>query len=116
MKQYFKVVRVVENEQVSIASMYIGGNAKLWWQTRLDDDASFRRTPIQTWDALKKGLRDHFLPMNTACLARESLKKLKHTGSVRDYVKEFSSLMLEINKPEEDRYLIFCQGSSFGHQ
>ena len=29
-------------------------------------------------------------------MARESLKKLKQTGSVRDYLKEFSSLILDI--------------------
>ena len=42
--------------------------------------------------------------MNTAWMARESLKKLKQTSSIRDYVKEFSSLihdfkdMSEVNK------------------
>ena len=31
-----------------------------------------------------------------AYLARKNMRRLKHTGSIRDYVKEFSSLMLEI--------------------
>ena len=44
-------------------------------------------------------------------LARESLKKLKHTGSVRDYVKEFSSLMLDIrNMFEDDKLFNFISG------
>ena len=45
---------------------------------------------------LEERLKDQFLPMNTAWMAREALKKLKQTGSVRDYVKEFSSLILDI--------------------
>ena len=48
------------------------------------------------WDLLKKELKDQFLPNNTDWVARKSLKRIKHSGSVRDYVKEFSSLMLDI--------------------
>ncbi|RVW33092.1 hypothetical protein CK203_102290 [Vitis vinifera] len=36
------------------------------------------------------------LSEDVAYLARKSLKRLKHTGSIREYVKEFSTLMLEI--------------------
>ena len=50
---------------------------------------------------MKKELKDQFLPTNTAWMARESLKKLKQTGSVRDYVKEFRSLILDIKDMSE---------------
>ena len=53
------------------------------------------------WEILKKELKDQFLPTNTAWMARESLKKLKQTSSVRDYVKEFSSLILDIKDMSE---------------
>lgn len=44
-------------------------------------------------------------------MARESLKKLKQTGSIRDYVKEFSSLILDIrNMSEEDKLFNFMSG------
>ncbi|KAK4382005.1 hypothetical protein Sango_2915600 [Sesamum angolense] len=44
-------------------------------------------------------------------LARESLRKLKHAGTVRDYVKEFSSLMLDVrDMPEEDKLFNFLSG------
>ena len=46
--------------------------------------------------------------MNAGWLARESLKGLKHTDSVWDYVKEFSSLMLNIrNMSDEDKLFNF---------
>ena len=51
---------------------------------------------------MKRELQNQFLPHNTAWMAREALKKLKHTGSVREYVKAFSSLMLDIHNMSED--------------
>ena len=50
---------------------------------------------------MKKELKDQFLPTNTAWMARESLKKLNQTGSVRDCVKEFSSLIFDIKDMSE---------------
>ncbi|KAL6332342.1 hypothetical protein AAG906_004908 [Vitis piasezkii] len=66
------------------------------WDMEMEDDAKFGRPQITTWETLKKELKYQFLPTNTAWVAKESLKRLRHTGSVRDYVKEFSSLMLDI--------------------
>ena len=64
-----------------------------------------------TRETLKKELKDQFLPTNMAWVAREALKKLRHTGSVRQYVKEFSSLMLDIkNMSEEDKLFNFMSG------
>ena len=111
MDQYFKAARIPVGDQVTITSMYLSGDAKLWWRTRMEDDACAGRPIIETWEALKKELRDQFLPCNTAWVARESLKKIKHSGSVRDYVKEFSSLMLDIrNMSEEDKLFNFLSG------
>ena len=54
---------------------------------------------------------DQFLPTNIAWVAREALKRLKHTRSVREYIKEFSSLMLDINNMlEEDKLFNFMSG------
>ena len=44
-------------------------------------------------------------------MAREALKRLRHIGSVKDYVKEFSSLMLDIkNMSEEGKLFNFMSG------
>ncbi|ERM96037.1 hypothetical protein AMTR_s00129p00080000 [Amborella trichopoda] len=41
-------------------------------------------------------------------LARKNLKQLRHTRSIRDYVKEFSTLMLEIlDMAEKDLFFSF---------
>ena len=41
--------------------------------------------------------------MNTTWMAKESLKKLKQTGSVREYMNEFSSLIIDI----EDMFKVY---------
>ncbi|KAL0301978.1 UNVERIFIED_CONTAM: hypothetical protein Sradi_6474600 [Sesamum radiatum] len=81
MEKYFQTARIPEAEKVSITSMYLTGDAKLWWRTRPSDEASANQDKIETWDVLKKELKDQFLPCNTSWLPRESLRKLKHAGT-----------------------------------
>ena len=77
----------------------------------MEDDADVGKGKIDSWEALKKELKDQFLPTNTAWVVRDSLKKLKQTGIVREYVKTFSSLMLDIkNMSEEDKLFNFMSG------
>ena len=111
MEQYFGVARIEADEQVNITAMYLSGDAKLWWRTRIKDDLNAGRPKIETWDRLKQELKEQFLPNNTSWLAREDLKKLKQDKSVRDYVKDFSSLILDIeNMSEEDKLFNFMSG------
>ena len=111
-EQFFKAAHVPNEEMVSITSMYLFGDAKLWWCTRMGDDAESGRLQITTWETMKRELKKKkSQPMNSAWLARESLKRLKHTGSVREYVKEFSSIMLDIrNMSDEDKLFNFISG------
>ncbi|KAG6472969.1 hypothetical protein ZIOFF_070449 [Zingiber officinale] len=111
MEQYFIAAKVPKIEKEIIASMYLIGDAKLWWQTRMVDDANAGRQKINTWDQLKKEMKDQFLPGNTSWIAHDGLKRLKQSSSMRDYVKEFSSLMLDIqNMSEEDKLYNFLYG------
>ena len=108
---YFKAACIPEGEKVTMTSMYLAGDAKLWWRSRVDDDEDSGRPRIDTWEMLKKELRDQFLPTNATWVAREALKKLTHVGSVRDYVKTFSSLMLDIrNMSDDDKLFNFMSG------
>jgi len=111
MEQYFGVARIGADKQINITSMYLSGDAKLWWRTRIKDDLNDGRPQIETWDRLKQELKEQFLPNNTSWLAREDLKKLKQDKSVRDCVKDFSSLILDIeNMLEEDKLFNFMSG------
>ena len=39
-EQFFKAAHVPDGEKVSITSMYLTGDAKLWWRTRMEDEQS----------------------------------------------------------------------------
>lgn len=54
MEQYFKAVHADEEEKVTISSMYLTGDAKLWWRTRIEDDVNAGRAASSTWDRLNK--------------------------------------------------------------
>ncbi|KAK0602998.1 hypothetical protein LWI29_000294 [Acer saccharum] len=111
MEQYFKAAKIPNREQVNITSMYLGRDAMLWWRTRIMDDLSAGRPKIATLESLKKELKYQFLPYNMSWLVRESLKKMKQSGSVREYVKEFSLLMLDIQDMSEvDKQFNFVSG------
>ena len=91
--------------------MYLVGDAKLWWKSRINNNVCASRLRIETFKVLKKELRDQFLPLNATWVAREALKRQKHTGSVRDYVKEFSFLMLDVkNMLDDDKLFNFFSG------
>ncbi|KAL0362019.1 UNVERIFIED_CONTAM: hypothetical protein Scaly_1157100 [Sesamum calycinum] len=98
--------------EVNLLKLVVGREEdRATWCTCLSDDASANRDKIETWDVLKKELKDQFLPCNTSWFTRESLRKLKHSGTVRDYVKEFSYLMLDIRDMfEENKLFNFLSG------
>ena len=80
----FKVARILDDEKVLITSMYLSGDVKLMQRTQAIDET---RSMIETWGILEKKLKDQFLLCNSSWVVRESLRGLRHTGLVRDYVK-----------------------------
>ena len=48
MEQFFKVAHVPDDEKVSITSMYLFGDAKLWWRTQMGDDSEPGRPSTTT--------------------------------------------------------------------
>ncbi|XP_039053116.1 uncharacterized protein LOC120195059 [Hibiscus syriacus] len=107
-EQYFRAMRTEsEEDKVAMASMYLGGDAKLWWRSKFKDGVC----SITTWDALKKELKTSFLPENVDYNAHKKLRELSHTGTIREYVREFSTLMLDIKDiSERDKLFHFLEG------
>lgn len=57
MEQYFKAVRAPFDDQVTMATMSLYGDAKLWWRTR-DEDVLEGRCEIKAWEELKRELKE----------------------------------------------------------
>lgn len=109
MEQDFEAIGLEEEKaKVRAATMYLTDTAMLWWRRRHADIERGTCT-IDTWDDFKREIQNLFYPSN---LARKNLKRLKHTGSLRDYVKAlFRALMLEIpDMPEKDLFFNFMDG------
>ena len=96
MERYFEAIALTdEATKVRTATLYLTDTATLWWRRRFADMEKGICT-IETWEDFRREIKRQFYPEDVAYLARKNMRRLKHTGSIRDYVKEFSSLMLEI--------------------
>ncbi|KAE8724095.1 hypothetical protein F3Y22_tig00010927pilonHSYRG00153 [Hibiscus syriacus] len=62
---------------------------------------------LDTWDEFKKEINKHFYHENVVYEACKKLWKLKQRGIMRDYVKEFTTLMLQIPNMSEDDLLFY---------
>ncbi|RVW61528.1 hypothetical protein CK203_066547 [Vitis vinifera] len=105
MERYFEAIALTdEAAKVRTATLYLIDTATLWWRRRFADMEKGICT-IETWEDFKREIKKQFYPEDVAYLARKNMRRLKHTGSIRDYVKEFSSLMLEIPNMTQEELL-----------
>ncbi|KAL0453870.1 UNVERIFIED_CONTAM: hypothetical protein Slati_1365100 [Sesamum latifolium] len=111
MEQYFLAANVEdEARKVSTATMYLTGDVKLWWRTKYSAIQA-NQVRLDTWALLREAIRVQFFPENIEYNARRALRKLEHTGSMQDYVKDFSVLMLDIrDMSEKDKLFTFMEG------
>ncbi|XP_019056669.1 PREDICTED: uncharacterized protein LOC109116182 [Tarenaya hassleriana] len=108
MEQYFDGAGVTgEMAKVKGAGNYLQDLAQLWWRRTLLDQE--RR--ITTWDQFKAALRQQFVPSNARDEIRTRFRRLRQTGSISDYVREFSSLLLELGDvSDQDALFHFKDG------
>jgi len=111
LEQYFGAMGILEDEtRVKTAALYLTDTAMLWWRRRQED---IRRgtCSITTFDTFKSELKRQFYPENAEEEARGRLRRLKQSGSIRDYVKEFTNLVLEIpDLSDKDSLFFFTDG------
>ncbi|XP_020080336.1 uncharacterized protein LOC109704005 [Ananas comosus] len=111
MEHYFKALRLNDKaEKVQAASMYLADDAMLWWRRRFVE-AEKGQCNLKTWEDFVRELKAQFYPEHVEYLARKKLRRLKHTGTLKEYVKEYSKLMMSITSmAEEDRLFFFLDG------
>ncbi|XP_021753565.1 uncharacterized protein LOC110718935 [Chenopodium quinoa] len=110
MEQYFRICQIEDPFKVDTATMYLVEDAKLWWRTKYADIQA-KRITLDSWEDLKKEIKNQFCPDNTEFVARTKLTTLHHKTSIREYVKEYCVCMLEIqDMSEKDRLFNFVRG------
>nr|XP_033510766.1 uncharacterized protein LOC117275574 [Nicotiana tomentosiformis] len=58
-------------------------------------------------EQFKKELKKQFYPMNVVYEARRKLRELQQMATIREYVREFTSLMLQISSLSEEDFLFY---------
>jgi len=109
-ERYFKYLKMDDDEsKITTATLLLTDNALMWWRRRSMeiDQGTFT---LETWDAFKKDIMLHFYPENAKYEAKEKLRWLKQTGSVKDYVATFTNLLFEVPTMTEEDKLIFFMG------
>ncbi|XP_070014985.1 uncharacterized protein [Nicotiana sylvestris] len=110
-EQYFNAIGSLEEaKKVVTIVVYLQGDAKLWWQVKYEDIRA-DEDALETWAELKAAIHLQYFHKNVEYNARGKLEELRQTKSVRDYVREFSVLMLNIcDMGDKDKLLTFLEG------
>ncbi|KAJ4728107.1 Retrotransposon protein, putative, Ty3-gypsy subclass [Melia azedarach] len=111
MERHFDATQLHDDElRIGTATLYLDGDAALWWRRR-HTEIERGLCRIDTWETFKVDFKKQFYPENVEEMAMRKLRGLKQRGTIKDYVREYNSLMLEISDmPEKSRLLFFLDG------
>ncbi|GKB46820.1 putative nucleotidyltransferase, ribonuclease H, partial [Tanacetum coccineum] len=111
MEQYLEGVNMVDDtSKIKMATRYLKDTAALWWRRRYGDIERGTAT-IDTWAEFVADFKKQFYPENAKNEAKSRLRKLKQSGTIREYVKEFTTLVLEISElSDQDSLFYFLDG------
>ena len=73
----------------SITSLF-RGEASEWWMNHKEQYSPRDRERINTFDALKIGLKERFLPAVNYSRSKAEYRNCKQTGNVSDYINDFT--------------------------
>ena len=111
LEQYFEATGITDHaSKIRTAAMYLSGTTMLWWRRR-HGDVQRGVCTIDTFEDFKREFKMQFFPVNAEEEARGQLRRLKQTGSIRDYMKEFTTLLLEVpDISYKDALFLFMDG------
>ncbi|KAK3026360.1 hypothetical protein RJ639_042657 [Escallonia herrerae] len=91
-----------EEKKVHTTVMYLTDTSASWWRHRYTDGYD-----VKTWEKFKHELNRQFYPESVVDIVMINLQWLKKKGSICEYVKEYSALMLKIPEMSERQQLCF---------
>ncbi|KAI4313197.1 hypothetical protein L6164_026194 [Bauhinia variegata] len=111
LEQYFEAIGVVDDlSRISNVVTFFRDATQLWWR-RKHAERERGICVINSWEQFKAELRKHFVPHNVDIEARGKLRRLRQSGSISDYIKEFTTIMLEIEDlSDKDALFYFKDG------
>ncbi|KAE8671970.1 hypothetical protein F3Y22_tig00111877pilonHSYRG00250 [Hibiscus syriacus] len=111
MDQYFQAMGIEnDTEKENIAAVYLTDLALLWWRRKC---AEMKRdgTTIRTWAEFQFEFKEQFYPHHAENEARSKLRRLRHDSSLKEHVRQFVELSLQVpSLSEEDGFFTFMDG------
>jgi len=104
---------VPDVKRVSLVATRFKGRASAWWQQLKLQRVNSGKGPINSWEKLKKHMRQYFLPYNYARTIYTQFQNLRQGNRcVDEYASEFFSLMARNNlfETEENSVSRFIGG------
>lgn len=89
-ENYFNVIGEPDERRVPYATTLLRKNALLWWQSLRPEERP------ATWADFSRVLIEYFQPLSATIVARDNLARLYQKTSVKAYVEEFKSQVLNI--------------------
>lgn len=106
-EKYFKYNKVSsEDAKIDTAVLHLDEMALLWWR-RKDAEIEKGLCTIRTWEQFKAEFKKAFYPNNVVQEARRKLRELRQRGSMKAYIKEFTTLTLQIPDLSDEVLLFF---------
>lgn len=116
MEQYLGIVQVsnphaelTDATRIMYASTFFSGTAAVWWFTI----CQWKRAP-STWSDFKKTVTAEFVPVDHVRRSMDKLRRLKHTGSVSQFLAKFRKVILTSQELSEGEKLDrFCSALKY---
>ena len=96
---YFEAQDVDEGSKVSNAMAFLKEHALQWWTSYREDNPE--AVSNLTWADFKNLLKDRFTPQYQSLRDGVNMIKLKQTGSLKAYVREFSAFLNMVPKMDD---------------
>ena len=101
---------IVDGAKVQSGTLYLTDTAMLWLRRR-HEDIKRRLCTINTFEEFQRELKRQIYREKAKEEVGTRLRRLRQEGSVRDYVKEFTNLVIEIsNMSDKDSFCYFVNG------
>lgn len=101
-EQYFAAARVVSDEQrLALAATLLRDTAADWWRGLNLAPRMPGEPVVASWEEFKQKITNHFQPIHEEDFARQLIRALKQHKTVREYTREFQSIILQIPTMDE---------------
>ncbi|CAO2836355.1 unnamed protein product [Amaranthus hypochondriacus] len=95
--------------KINTVIMYLGEDGILWWRRR-ELDIKSGSCSINTSDEFKKDFKRQFYLENVKAVALKKLRELRHTDTIKEYIRQSTSLVHEVDEMSEEIQLIYFTG------